>query len=75
MFTRIRKFENQKAPHPDSPYLLLLQVDHKTVALPFLKEPHIYLERKSNTILLNTNVGMKVHGGCACVCVEERERK
>ncbi|MCJ8733662.1 hypothetical protein PDJAM_G00226190 [Pangasius djambal] len=38
----------------------VVQVDHQTITLPFLKEPYIYLERKSNTILLNTNVGMKV---------------
>ncbi|XP_046720965.1 kielin/chordin-like protein [Silurus meridionalis] len=38
----------------------VVKVDHETVTLPFLKEPYIYLERKSNTILLNTNVGVKV---------------
>ncbi|XP_060734763.1 kielin/chordin-like protein isoform X1 [Tachysurus vachellii] len=38
----------------------VVKVDHQTVTLPFLKESYIYLERKSNTILLNTNVGLKV---------------
>ncbi|KAB5575222.1 hypothetical protein PHYPO_G00218350 [Pangasianodon hypophthalmus] len=38
----------------------VVKVDHQTITLPFLKEPYIYLERKSNTILLNTIVGMKV---------------
>ncbi|XP_053533767.1 kielin/chordin-like protein isoform X1 [Ictalurus punctatus] len=38
----------------------VVKVDRQTITLPFLKEPYIYLERKSNTILLNTNVGMKV---------------
>ncbi|TTN17667.1 Kielin/chordin-like protein [Bagarius yarrelli] len=38
----------------------VVKVDHQTVTLPFLKEPYIYLERKSSTVLLNTNVGMKV---------------
>ncbi|KAF5889344.1 kielin/chordin-like protein, partial [Clarias magur] len=38
----------------------VVKVDHQTVTLPFLKEPYVYLERKSNTVLLNTNVGMKV---------------
>ncbi|RXM30472.1 Kielin/chordin-like protein [Acipenser ruthenus] len=35
-------------------------VDYQTVTLPFLKEPYIYIERKTNTILLNTNIGVKV---------------
>ncbi|MBN3295301.1 KCP protein, partial [Amia calva] len=35
-------------------------VDYQTVTLPFLKEPYIYVERKTNTILLNTNIGVKV---------------
>ncbi|XP_051512067.1 kielin/chordin-like protein isoform X2 [Myxocyprinus asiaticus] len=38
----------------------LVKVDYQTVSLPFLKEPYVYLERKTNTILLNTNVGLKV---------------
>lgn len=38
----------------------VVKVDHQTVTLPFLKEPYVYLERKSNTVLLNTNAGMKV---------------
>eukprot|EP00062_Callorhinchus_milii_P024160 gi/632983773/ref/XP_007908814.1/ PREDICTED: kielin/chordin-like protein [Callorhinchus milii] len=35
-------------------------VDGHTVSLPFLREPYIYIERKTNTILLNTNIGVKV---------------
>ncbi|XP_062861314.1 kielin/chordin-like protein [Trichomycterus rosablanca] len=38
----------------------LVKVDHQTVSLPFLKEPYVYLERKTNNILLNTNIGLKV---------------
>ncbi|XP_051579936.1 kielin/chordin-like protein [Myxocyprinus asiaticus] len=38
----------------------LVKVDYQTVSLPFLKEPYVYLERMTNTILLNTNVGLKV---------------
>ncbi|XP_076848974.1 kielin/chordin-like protein isoform X2 [Brachyhypopomus gauderio] len=38
----------------------IVKVDYQTVNLPFLKEPYVYLERKTNTILLNTNIGMKV---------------
>ncbi|XP_072551912.1 kielin/chordin-like protein [Salminus brasiliensis] len=38
----------------------IVKVDYKVVSLPFLKEPYVYLERKTNTILLNTNIGMKV---------------
>ncbi|XP_017571659.1 kielin/chordin-like protein [Pygocentrus nattereri] len=38
----------------------VVKVDYQTVSLPFLKEPYVYLERKTNTILLNTNIGMKV---------------
>ncbi|XP_066541573.1 kielin/chordin-like protein [Hoplias malabaricus] len=37
----------------------VVKVDYQTVSLPFLKEPYVYLERKTNTILLNTNIGMK----------------
>ncbi|ROL23538.1 Kielin/chordin-like protein [Anabarilius grahami] len=36
------------------------EVDYQPVSLPFLKEPYVYLERKTNNILLNTNVGLKV---------------
>ncbi|KAL4659485.1 kielin/chordin-like protein [Arapaima gigas] len=38
----------------------VVTVDYQTVDLPFLKEPYIYIERKTNTILLNTNIGVKV---------------
>ncbi|XP_065139710.1 kielin/chordin-like protein isoform X3 [Paramisgurnus dabryanus] len=38
----------------------VVKVDYQPVSLPFLKEPYVYLERKTNTILLNTNVGLKV---------------
>ncbi|KAI7802308.1 kielin/chordin-like protein isoform X1 [Triplophysa rosa] len=38
----------------------VVKVDYEPVSLPFLKEPYVYLERKTNTILLNTNVGLKV---------------
>ncbi|XP_064417188.1 kielin/chordin-like protein [Latimeria chalumnae] len=38
----------------------VVMVDYQTVRLPFLKEPYIYIERKTNTILLNTNIGVKV---------------
>ncbi|KAI4897940.1 hypothetical protein NFI96_019845 [Prochilodus magdalenae] len=38
----------------------VVKVDYQTVTLPFLKEPYVYLERKTNTILLNTNIGLKV---------------
>ena len=36
------------------------QVNDEFVSLPFLREPHIYIERQSNIILLNTNIGLKV---------------
>ncbi|XP_061107394.1 kielin/chordin-like protein [Conger conger] len=38
----------------------MVMVDYQTVTLPYLKEPYIYVERKTNTILLNTNIGVKV---------------
>ncbi|KAL1257116.1 hypothetical protein QQF64_012661 [Cirrhinus molitorella] len=38
----------------------IVKVDYLQVSLPFLKEPYVYLERKTNTILLNTNLGLKV---------------
>eukprot|EP00079_Xenopus_tropicalis_P008629 XP_002931908.2 PREDICTED: kielin/chordin-like protein isoform X1 [Xenopus tropicalis] len=38
----------------------VVMVDYQTVELPFLKEPYIYIERKTNTILLNSNIGVKV---------------
>lgn len=43
-----------------SSFSSIRQVDYQPVSLPFLKEPYVYLERKTNTILLNTNVGLKV---------------
>ncbi|CAN9499249.1 unnamed protein product [Ophioblennius macclurei] len=38
----------------------VVKVNSEVVALPFLKEPFIYIERQTNTILLNTNIGLKV---------------
>ncbi|CAM5083901.1 unnamed protein product [Natator depressus] len=38
----------------------LVRVDGQVVTLPFLKEPHLYIERQTNTVLLNTNIGVKV---------------
>ncbi|XP_053868139.1 kielin/chordin-like protein isoform X5 [Malaclemys terrapin pileata] len=38
----------------------LVRVDGQVVTLPFLKEPHLYVERQTNTVLLNTNIGVKV---------------
>ncbi|KAG8440107.1 hypothetical protein GDO86_006046 [Hymenochirus boettgeri] len=38
----------------------VVMVDYQTVELPFLKEPYIYIEKKTNTILLNSNIGIKV---------------
>ncbi|CAL8263592.1 unnamed protein product [Merluccius merluccius] len=38
----------------------VVKVNDKVVALPFLREPYIYVERQTNTILLNTNIGLKV---------------
>ncbi|XP_069019593.1 kielin/chordin-like protein [Embiotoca jacksoni] len=38
----------------------VVKVNDEVVTLPFLKEPYIYLERQTNTILLNTNIGLKV---------------
>lgn len=32
------------------------------MSLPFLKEPHLYIELKASTLLLNTNIGIKVQG-------------
>ncbi|CAN0372830.1 unnamed protein product [Lampetra fluviatilis] len=37
-----------------------VKVKGETVTLPYLKEPHLYVERKANHILLNTNIGLKV---------------
>lgn len=43
---------------------LILQVNEKVVALPFLREPYVFVERRTNMVLLNTNIGLKVrqHG-------------
>uniref|UniRef100_A0ABM5GLJ4 Kielin/chordin-like protein isoform X1 n=1 Tax=Pogona vitticeps TaxID=103695 RepID=A0ABM5GLJ4_9SAUR len=38
----------------------VVMVDAQTVTLPFLKEPHLYIELKATTLLLNTNIGVKV---------------
>ncbi|XP_042323727.1 kielin/chordin-like protein [Sceloporus undulatus] len=38
----------------------VVMVDSQTVTLPFLKEPHLYIELKASTLLLNTNLGLKV---------------
>ncbi|GCC42498.1 hypothetical protein chiPu_0026608, partial [Chiloscyllium punctatum] len=38
----------------------LVMVDSRSVSLPFLKEPYIYIERRANSVLLNTNIGVKV---------------
>lgn len=38
----------------------IVKVNDEVVNLPFLKEPYIYVERQTNTILLNTNIGLKV---------------
>lgn len=42
------------------PSPLFIQVNDEAVTLPFLREPYIYIERQTNTILLNTNIGLKV---------------
>ncbi|KAM6960594.1 kielin/chordin-like protein [Aplochiton taeniatus] len=38
----------------------VVKVDGKVVTLPFLQEPYVYVERRANTVLLNTNIGLKV---------------
>ncbi|XP_060698749.1 kielin/chordin-like protein isoform X2 [Hemiscyllium ocellatum] len=38
----------------------VVMVDGRSVSLPFLKEPYIYIERRANSVLLNTNIGVKV---------------
>ncbi|XP_067915424.1 kielin/chordin-like protein isoform X4 [Heterodontus francisci] len=38
----------------------VVMVDDRSVSLPFLKEPYVYIERRTNSILLNTNIGVKV---------------
>lgn len=60
-----RKVEHKTLKHFHGPEQLLptfAQVDSQTVTLPFLKEPHLYVELKASTILLNTNIGLKVQG-------------
>ncbi|XP_025071214.1 kielin/chordin-like protein [Alligator sinensis] len=37
-----------------------VMVDGEAVTLPFLKEPAVYVERRSGTVLLNTHVGLQV---------------
>ncbi|XP_070804020.1 kielin/chordin-like protein [Pituophis catenifer annectens] len=38
----------------------VVMVDSQTVTLPFLKEPLLSVEPKGSTLLLNTNIGVKV---------------
>ncbi|XP_014900210.1 kielin/chordin-like protein [Poecilia latipinna] len=38
----------------------VVKVNEEVVTLPFLKEPYIFIERQANTVLLNTNIGLKV---------------
>ncbi|XP_056138469.1 kielin/chordin-like protein [Lampris incognitus] len=38
----------------------VVKVNGEVVNLPFLREPYIYVERQTNTVLLNTNIGLKV---------------
>ncbi|KAM6936923.1 kielin/chordin-like protein [Xenentodon cancila] len=38
----------------------VVKVNEEAVTLPFLIEPYIYIERQTNTVLLNTNIGLKV---------------
>ncbi|XP_017261029.1 kielin/chordin-like protein isoform X2 [Kryptolebias marmoratus] len=38
----------------------VVKVNEEVVALPFLREPYIFVERQTNTVLLNTNIGLKV---------------
>ncbi|XP_072290734.1 kielin/chordin-like protein [Eucyclogobius newberryi] len=38
----------------------VVKVNDEPVSLPFLLEPYIYVERQTNTVLLNTNIGLKV---------------
>ncbi|KAK7892159.1 hypothetical protein WMY93_024122 [Mugilogobius chulae] len=40
-----------------------VKVNDEPVSLPFLLEPYIYIERQTNIILLNTNIGLKVTRG------------
>lgn len=54
MFIQSRLSPNRSA------IFALFQVNDEVVTLPLLREPHIYVERQTNTILLNTNIGLKV---------------
>ncbi|KAL7979814.1 hypothetical protein Chor_008152, partial [Crotalus horridus] len=38
----------------------VVMVDSQTINLPFLKEPHLSVEPKGSTLLLNTNISVKV---------------
>uniref|UniRef100_A0A1A8B690 Kielin/chordin-like protein n=1 Tax=Nothobranchius furzeri TaxID=105023 RepID=A0A1A8B690_NOTFU len=38
----------------------VLKVNEEVVTLPFLYEPYVYIEQQTNTVLLNTNIGLKV---------------
>ncbi|XP_036068311.1 kielin/chordin-like protein isoform X3 [Oryzias melastigma] len=38
----------------------VVKVNGDVVTLPFLMEPYIYIERQTQTVLLNTNIGLKV---------------
>ncbi|KAM6437201.1 kielin/chordin-like protein [Liasis olivaceus] len=38
----------------------MVVVDSQTVTLPFLKEPHLSVERKGSALLLNTDLGIQV---------------
>lgn len=44
------------------------QVNGEVVSLPLLREPYIYVERQTNTILLNTNIGLKVQSFVSYQC-------
>ncbi|XP_041854067.1 kielin/chordin-like protein isoform X3 [Melanotaenia boesemani] len=37
-----------------------VKVNEEVVTLPFLREPYIYIEQQTNTVLLNTDIGLKV---------------
>ncbi|XP_075781086.1 kielin/chordin-like protein isoform X2 [Pelodiscus sinensis] len=37
-----------------------MEVDGRAVALPFLREPHLYVERQARAVLLSTRLGVKV---------------
>lgn len=50
---------------PDMPSTLLLQVEGRPVALPFLQEPLLYLELRGRTVILHAQSGLQVRGrGC-----------